>query len=281
MISVEEVKRLAVALGVDPPIVDHDYVLGCFLHFLSLQPAVKTSWIFKGGTSLRKCYFDGYRFSEDLDFTVVEKLTVPEVRRVLRGAIVALQDATGIRTDERDIVVEVIADDYEKEAIEARAYYRGPWYYGGTPAAFKIHLNRDERLAFPPNELSVMHPYSDKSDMPVVSIRVYALEEIMAEKLRAFSGQRKHAIARDLYDICYLSKNKTDIERALGVFPKKCQIKGIVPAEIDLAAVIRRESEYELNWGTNLEYLIPANMRIAFREAWNTSVELLKKAVNK
>ncbi len=30
-----------------------------------------SSWVFKGGTCLSKCYFETYRFSEDLDFTVI------------------------------------------------------------------------------------------------------------------------------------------------------------------------------------------------------------------
>jgi predicted nucleotidyltransferase component of viral defense system len=29
-----------------------------------------TEWVFKGGTCLKKCYFETYRFSEDLDFTL-------------------------------------------------------------------------------------------------------------------------------------------------------------------------------------------------------------------
>ena len=29
------------------------------------------SWVFKGGTCLKKCYIETYRFSEDLDFTVL------------------------------------------------------------------------------------------------------------------------------------------------------------------------------------------------------------------
>jgi predicted nucleotidyltransferase component of viral defense system len=28
---------------------------------------------FKGGTALKRCYFGGYRFSEDLDFSLVEE----------------------------------------------------------------------------------------------------------------------------------------------------------------------------------------------------------------
>jgi len=45
------------------------------------------SWIFKGGTCLKKCFFETYRFSEDLDFTLRdeaqldEKLSKAGVRR--------------------------------------------------------------------------------------------------------------------------------------------------------------------------------------------------------
>jgi predicted nucleotidyltransferase component of viral defense system len=28
------------------------------------------SWVFKGGACLKKCYFETYRFSEDLDFSL-------------------------------------------------------------------------------------------------------------------------------------------------------------------------------------------------------------------
>jgi len=281
MISVDEIKRLAISLGVDPPVVDRDYVLGCFLHFLSKQSEAKTSWIFKGGTALRKCYFAGYRFSEDLDFTATDRMTTTAIRRIVLAASMALHQGAGIRTDEREIMVETINDDYGKEAYEAKVYYRGPWNYGGMPAALKIHVSRDESLIFVPNDKFIIHPYSDKDDLPTSSFRVYSLEEILSEKLRAFSGQRRHAIARDIYDIHHVSKSNAEIERALNAFPKKCQVKGIIPADIDTDHVIRRRSEYEDNWRNNLEYLIPANMNTTFEEAWDTSIELLRKALSK
>jgi predicted nucleotidyltransferase component of viral defense system len=28
--------------------------------------------VFKGGTCLRKCYYETFRFSEDLDFTIID-----------------------------------------------------------------------------------------------------------------------------------------------------------------------------------------------------------------
>ncbi len=33
------------------------------------HPDLRDSWVFKGGTCLKKRFFETYRFSEDLDFT--------------------------------------------------------------------------------------------------------------------------------------------------------------------------------------------------------------------
>ena len=43
------------------------------IHALALLGHLSESdlnFVFKGGTSLKKCYLETYRFSEDLDFTV-------------------------------------------------------------------------------------------------------------------------------------------------------------------------------------------------------------------
>lgn len=57
-------------------------------HFLSAFYEIsqhKDSLVFKGGTALRKCYFPGYRFSEDLDFTSLDpeyKLTTSTLNQI-------------------------------------------------------------------------------------------------------------------------------------------------------------------------------------------------------
>jgi predicted nucleotidyltransferase component of viral defense system len=200
MVTLNEISRIAIALGVDPPVVDHDYLLGCLLHYLSLQREVQSSLLFKGGTALRKCHFTEYRFSEDLDFTALQAFDASTIQSLVNEAKHAMQESTGISTDTHETVVEIIADDYGKESYEAKIYYEGPWKYGGTPRSLRIHISRDEQLLFAPKNLPIMHNYSDQKSLPQASIRVYALEEILAEKLRAFSGQRKWAVARDVYD---------------------------------------------------------------------------------
>ena len=278
MISIGEVQRIAGALGLEPRVIDHDYVLGCYLCFLGNQSTVQKKWLFKGGTALRKCYFEEYRFSDDLDFTVLGVISVENLRNVLRSANIAMQDAIGIRTDEREIVVDIIEDDYGKESYEARIYYFGPWNYGGSPRSIRIHTNRDEKVVFPTNILSVFHQYSDREELPPATIQVYCLEEMMAEKLRAFSGQRKQAIPHDIFDLYHLSRNVDSVEKVVEAFPQKCQAKGISLDAIDIDKVIARKSEYENNWRQGLEYLIPANLKVSFKVAWNTSIRLLEKA---
>ncbi len=42
-----------------------------FLWGIGTEPKLSAPWAFKGGTSLKKCYIETWRFSEDLDFTVI------------------------------------------------------------------------------------------------------------------------------------------------------------------------------------------------------------------
>ena len=58
--------------GLAANIIEKDYVLGWVLAGISNHNETGSSWIFKGGTCLKKCYFETYRFSEDLDFTIPE-----------------------------------------------------------------------------------------------------------------------------------------------------------------------------------------------------------------
>ena len=60
------------AWGLREDVVEKDYVLGWVLWSIGVDPVLGGTWIFKGGMCLKKCYNVTSRFSEDLDFTVVE-----------------------------------------------------------------------------------------------------------------------------------------------------------------------------------------------------------------
>ena len=73
MIDRQEIMDFARELALDPKVVEKDYVLGWLLAGIAEQAALKPNWVFKGGTCLKKCYFETYRFSEDLDFTITDE----------------------------------------------------------------------------------------------------------------------------------------------------------------------------------------------------------------
>lgn len=76
MISREELLKKQKALGLPLSTLEKDYVLSLFLWGISSDPIIGSTWVFKGGTCIKKCYIRDYRFSEDLDFSLKETATV-------------------------------------------------------------------------------------------------------------------------------------------------------------------------------------------------------------
>ena len=76
MITRVDVNDRVMEWGLRDDIVDKDYILG---------------WVFKGGSCLKKCYFETYCFSEDLDFTVINN--GPETEETLRPVLRIFQNS--------------------------------------------------------------------------------------------------------------------------------------------------------------------------------------------
>lgn len=56
---------------VDWGLIEQDYALSWVLWGIAKEGTLAKHLVFKGGTCLRKCYFGDYRFSQDLDFSVI------------------------------------------------------------------------------------------------------------------------------------------------------------------------------------------------------------------
>jgi predicted nucleotidyltransferase component of viral defense system len=80
--------QLARRLGRVPYwVLEKDYALSYLLAGIVATPALHESLILKGGTALRKGYFDDYRFSEDLDFSLRPDQSLPNVDDAVRHAV--------------------------------------------------------------------------------------------------------------------------------------------------------------------------------------------------
>ena len=99
MNSKDEILAFADETGLTPNVAEKDYVLGWLLAAINTNPVLSQSWVFKGGTCLKKCYFETYRFSEDLDFTLRDQTHINEVILKEQFTSVAewLYEETGIR----------------------------------------------------------------------------------------------------------------------------------------------------------------------------------------
>ena len=76
-------------------VLERDYCLAWFLAALA-ESDLKPVLGFKGGTALKRCYFEDYRFSEDLDFTLTEPITFEELVKRLESVYAAVYNASGI-----------------------------------------------------------------------------------------------------------------------------------------------------------------------------------------
>ena len=61
----------------------------------------RAGWTFKGGTCLRHCYYPGYRFSEDIDFSCRPR------GDNLASALSLLEQAAGLVADDTGVAIDV------------------------------------------------------------------------------------------------------------------------------------------------------------------------------
>ena len=72
MIKPAEIQQKAREVGVRDQQIEKDYILSWILNAIAQHENLSKILVFKGGTVLKKVYFEDYRFSEDLDFTLLD-----------------------------------------------------------------------------------------------------------------------------------------------------------------------------------------------------------------
>ena len=191
----------------------------------------------RGGTCLKKCFFETYRFSEDLDFTLADDAHLHEefLRRVFADIAGAIYDRTGIEVPTDAQRFDLHRNPRGKLSCQARIAYRGPVSpRGSNIPRVKFDLTADELLVLPSARSRVFHPYSDEPPEGIV-IGSYAYEEAFAEKTRALA---ERARPRDLYDVVNLFRTVDARPKPavlVDVLRRKCAFKGIaLPAFPDL-----------------------------------------------
>jgi len=215
-------RREARKRGVAVEIVEKDYMLGWILFGIASSSAAGDV-AFKGGTALSKVYFpQGWRVSEDLDFTWLqgkgqEKAAVEGFAKAVEMEVPAFLAKRGMTAKHDRTFMN------DGNCLQMRMKYAGP-INGGT---VKIEATKED---FVGNVIKMA--IGPHFDCPGFEVMTYEIENILAEKLRALLERKK---IRDYYDVWRMLKGaKFDGVKARDLFRKKCQARAIAfsaPAE--------------------------------------------------
>lgn len=218
--------------------VEKDHAITVALGVIGTLPCER-KLVLKGGTALRKIYFDNYRFSEDLDFTGTGDVSEDLVR-----ASSALRDAGATA----HVPIERIERLTERRRMSRtlRIRYRD---MHGHANSIRVEVSLRERIVLPPVLGNIRDPYGVVGTG--VTIRTLALPEIFAEKVRALHTR---SMSRDLYDLWRLILAGVAFDRSLT--EKKLRWWD-ASAKFDLKIATGRIARIEPIWKRDLSALLP------------------------
>lgn len=283
MILQKEIIRKAEAIGVSKSTIDKDWVLGHFLAAIYSEPELKETLIFKGGTCLKKCYFPDYRFSEDLDFTSRSKdfkLTKKHVQFICHE----LKQKAEILTHIESIRPLLFKDEHTGYEVIIK-FWGSDHSRNETPpptdrwqTKIKIEIILFELMLFKEVKKEISHNYSDDLNIEPNLIPCYAIEEVLAEKLRALI-QRSYTAPRDFYDIWFLQKHYPDLDfnEIVKAFHRKMKFKNL--KFTDVSQLINDKNDKKLldSWKNSLAHQIQEEALPDFETVKKELLELFNK----
>ncbi|MDR3339191.1 MAG: nucleotidyl transferase AbiEii/AbiGii toxin family protein [Candidatus Symbiothrix sp.] len=192
MIRPAEIQQIARKEGVRDTQIEKDYILSWILIGIAHNELLSDILVFKGGTVLKKFYFEDYRHSEDLDFTLLKTKTNEEIKT-------SFEDSFEFVKEEANIALSIVEfGEHTTGNINFYISYNGA--LGGVGKRVKVDISKDELLMFDPETKSLFDTYSDLIDS---QLRCYSLPEVMTEKMRSLLSRQQ---PRDFYDLWYLSE---------------------------------------------------------------------------
>jgi len=239
--------------GIPYWVLEKDYALGYLLAGMAQVPVLHRALVLKGGTALRKFYFAGYRFSEDLDFSAV--VTPPDVDAAMQEAVVATEAQLQEEGPFSVTLQRLTLRDRHPGGQDAFTVLVGFPTHREPLCRLKVEITHDEEVLLPPVRHSLLHPYPNP---PQVAWHCYPLEEIVAEKLRALlqsqvrlreRGWGASRVCRDVYDLWYVLRHATfDVTLLPKLLERKCAVR-------------------QVTYATSADFLTPALQNIA-RSEW-------------
>lgn len=229
----ESLRKLAGKYKIPLVTLEKDYALTNLLSVITNFPKLNKI-VFKGGTALKKIHFEEFRFSEDLDFVCFEDVS-DDFMNFVKG------NMTGLDVE----FTEISNMEKKNESFKFKVKYNQST---GARTSIKVDLSLRGDVIMEHPDKPILHFYETFQN--TFSVPVMALEEIMAEKIRAII-YTKHP--RHLYDIQYLHHQGVKINSDM----VKTKIKSVYDEDFDLDKLKERLPEKTKDWITDLRPLLP------------------------
>jgi len=237
MIKPSEIQNKARAVVVRDQQIEKDYILSWILQGVAENENLAKALVFNGGTVLKKAYFKDYRFSEDLDFSLInEVITNDQIFQWFEKTFEYIRE-------EANIPLEIIDNnEHEDGGINFYISYIGPLGGQGNNKRVKVDISRSEKLVFAPVWQNMILNYTDQEEHKLLC---YPLEEVLVEKLRSVMQRMQ---ARDFYDIWYLLEvHGMDADFYVNGFKAKCESKGLSASDFR-KKLEQRMPQYKGRW---------------------------------
>lgn len=207
---------------------------------------------------LKKCHFETFRFSEDLDFTLTDpdQLTVDFLLQTFTEIAENISEEVGIEFFNQRFTFKIIEKENNEFSAQGKIHYNGPLRRTQGVASIKLDLTSDEVLVLETVTKDIHHPYSD-SIADGMGVTCYAFEEVIAEKIRALA---QRARPRDLYDVIHFYRNREMIRKpklVYSVLEEKCAYKKMPVPTFTSIEQHEKLDELEQQWANMLDHQLP------------------------
>ncbi len=280
----QEIEHIAAQKDILKATIDKDWALGHLLNAFYSFDNNKDNFIFKGGTCLKKCYFEDYRFSEDLDFTLLDKY-FPVNREFINQIIKGAERKSEIRFSLSEINEQFYNDI--PQGYEVKIKFWGADHKPNSPVPpakrwqtyIKLDISFSEKILAKPTWKKIIHPYSDSGILLNHLIPCYTLTEIMAEKLRALIQRNR---PRDIYDVWYISKviEKSEFTRIKVLLLRKSNSKNIEITNVEQFVNEQKQRKNKRAWENSLKQHLPDNTLPDFDMVYSSLYDILKEILN-
>jgi predicted nucleotidyltransferase component of viral defense system len=279
----KEIEHIALQKDILKSTIDKDWVLGHLLNTFYSFDDIKSCFVFKGGTCLKKCYFEDYRFSEDLDFTLLDK-NFPINFILLNKITQKAEEVSSIRYYVPEINEQFYND--VPQGYEVKIKFWGADHKPNSPVPpvnrwqtfIKLDISFSEKMFCKPVYRQIIHPYSD-SALINKTIPVYPMVEIMAEKLRSLIQRNR---PRDIYDIWYIMQNakNTNKKAIKELLLKKAETKNIQISNVDQFVNAQKLRKNKRAWESSLKQHLPINALPDFDMVYSELFKTIKIILN-